>query len=110
MLPTLRNNAAAGYQGPVKIELLKVTALLDQTKDITFSFRIPLSLRQYMYKNSRNKHFAFVQWQVVSSLFWVIQGSKRKGASLLVSLKEIHRLVCSAVMNVALKWNVPIIS
>ena len=23
MLPTLKNNAAAGYQGPVKIELLK---------------------------------------------------------------------------------------
>lgn len=28
MLPTLRNNAAAGYQGPVKIELLKCAGLL----------------------------------------------------------------------------------
>ena len=26
MLPTLKNNAAADYQGPVKIELLKVAA------------------------------------------------------------------------------------
>ena len=29
MLPTLKNNAAAGYQGPVKIELLKGTGLLE---------------------------------------------------------------------------------
>ena len=28
MLPTLKNNAAAGYQGPVKIELLKGAGLL----------------------------------------------------------------------------------
>ena len=28
ILPTLRNNAAAGYQGPVKIELLKGAGLL----------------------------------------------------------------------------------
>ena len=28
MLPTLKNNAAAGYQGPVKIELLKDADLL----------------------------------------------------------------------------------
>ena len=27
MLPTLKNNAAAGYQGPVKIELLKGAGL-----------------------------------------------------------------------------------
>ena len=28
MLPTLKNNAAVGYQGPVKIELLKGAGLL----------------------------------------------------------------------------------
>ena len=28
MIPTLKNNAAAGYQGPVKIELLKGAGLL----------------------------------------------------------------------------------
>ena len=28
MLPTLKNNAAAGYQGPVKIGLLKGAGLL----------------------------------------------------------------------------------
>ena len=28
MLPTLKNNAAAGYQDPVKIELLKDAGLL----------------------------------------------------------------------------------
>ena len=28
MLPTLKNNAAAGYQGPVQIELLKGTDIL----------------------------------------------------------------------------------
>ena len=28
MLPTLKNNAAAGYKGPVKIELLKGAGLL----------------------------------------------------------------------------------
>ena len=28
MVPTLKNNAAVGYQGPVKIELLKSTGLL----------------------------------------------------------------------------------
>ena len=28
MIPTLKNNAAAGYQGPVKIELLKSAGLL----------------------------------------------------------------------------------
>ena len=28
MLPTLKNNAAAGYQGPVKIKLLKGAGLL----------------------------------------------------------------------------------
>ena len=28
MLPTLKNNAAAGYQGSVKIELLKGAGLL----------------------------------------------------------------------------------
>ena len=28
MLPTLQNNASAGYQGPVKIELLKSAGLL----------------------------------------------------------------------------------
>ena len=28
MLPTLKSNAAAGYQGPVKIELLKGVGLL----------------------------------------------------------------------------------
>ena len=28
MLPTLKNNAAAGYQGPLKIELLKGAGLL----------------------------------------------------------------------------------
>ena len=28
MFPTLKNNAAAGYQGPVKIELLKGAGLL----------------------------------------------------------------------------------
>ena len=31
MLPTLKNNAAAGYQGPVKIELLKSAGLLRAT-------------------------------------------------------------------------------
>ena len=54
MLLTLKNNTTAGYEGPVKKELFKGEGLLDQTKDITFSFRISLSLRQYMYKNSRN--------------------------------------------------------
>ena len=29
MLPTLKNNAAAGYQGPVKTELLKDAGRLD---------------------------------------------------------------------------------
>ena len=29
MLPTLKNNAAAGYKGPEKIELLKDAGLLD---------------------------------------------------------------------------------
>ena len=28
MIPALKNNAAAGYQGPVKIELLKGVGLL----------------------------------------------------------------------------------
>ena len=28
MLPTLKNNAAAGYEGPLKIELLKGAGLL----------------------------------------------------------------------------------
>ena len=28
ILPALKNNAAAGYQGPMKIELLKVAGLL----------------------------------------------------------------------------------
>ena len=28
MLPTLKNNAAAGYKGPMKIELLKGVGLL----------------------------------------------------------------------------------
>ena len=32
MLPTLKNNAAAGYKGPVKIELLKGTGLLSLEK------------------------------------------------------------------------------
>ena len=31
MLPTLKNNAAAGYQGPVKIELLKGVGLLSHS-------------------------------------------------------------------------------
>ena len=31
MLPGLKNNAAAGYQGPVKIELLKGAGLLPGT-------------------------------------------------------------------------------
>ena len=30
MLPTLKNNAAAGYKGPVKTELLKGAGLLDE--------------------------------------------------------------------------------
>ena len=30
MLPAIKNNAAAGYQGPVKIELLKGAGLLDE--------------------------------------------------------------------------------
>ena len=28
MLPTIKNNAAAGYQGPVKVELLKGVGVL----------------------------------------------------------------------------------
>ena len=31
MFPALKNNAATGYQGPVKIELLKGAGLLVQT-------------------------------------------------------------------------------
>ena len=31
-LPTLKNNAAAGYQGPVKIELLKGAGLLSRAR------------------------------------------------------------------------------
>ena len=31
MFPTLKNNASAGYQGPVKIELFKVAGLLTWT-------------------------------------------------------------------------------
>ena len=33
MLPTLKNNAAAGYQGPVKTELLKGAGLLKVIPD-----------------------------------------------------------------------------
>ena len=32
MLPTLKNNAAAGYQGPVKIKLLKGAGLLSTVR------------------------------------------------------------------------------
>ena len=32
MFPALKNNAAIGYQGPVKIELLKDAGLLNMTK------------------------------------------------------------------------------
>ena len=35
MLPTLKNNAAAGYQGPVKIELLKGAGLLERKRPDT---------------------------------------------------------------------------
>ena len=34
MLPALKNNAAAGYQGPVKIELLKSAGLLGHSFEI----------------------------------------------------------------------------
>ena len=34
MLPTLKNNAAAGYQGPVKIELLKREGLLARILEV----------------------------------------------------------------------------
>ena len=34
MLPTLKNSAAAGYQGPVKIEFLKVTGLLKKSPSV----------------------------------------------------------------------------
>ena len=34
MIPTLKNNAAAGYQGPVKIELLKGAGLLCENREI----------------------------------------------------------------------------
>ena len=37
MPPTLKNNAAASYQGAVKIELLKGTGLLDQAPRALFS-------------------------------------------------------------------------
>ena len=33
MLPALKNNSAAGYQSPVKIELLKGAGLLFQSGD-----------------------------------------------------------------------------
>ena len=32
MLPNLKSNAAAGYQGPVKIEVLKAEGLLSFTE------------------------------------------------------------------------------
>ena len=34
MLPALKNNAAAGYQGPVKRELLKAAGLLVQHRPL----------------------------------------------------------------------------
>ena len=37
MLSTLKNNAAAGYQGPVKIELLKGVGLLIFQADISMT-------------------------------------------------------------------------
>ena len=40
MLPTLKNNAAAGYQDPVKIELLKGAGLLISSKRFEFRKRI----------------------------------------------------------------------
>ena len=38
MLTTLKNNAAAGYQGPVKIELLKGTGLPRPCVNLTLTF------------------------------------------------------------------------
>ena len=38
MLPTLKNNAAAGYQGPVKIKLLKGAGLLVKIVSKGFAF------------------------------------------------------------------------
>ena len=39
MFPTLRNNAAAGYKGPVKLELLKGAALPGLERESKKQFR-----------------------------------------------------------------------
>ena len=41
MLPTLKNNAAAGYQGPVKIELLKREGLLTRILEVIIIYFLP---------------------------------------------------------------------
>ena len=41
MLPTLKNNAAAGYQGPVKIELLKREGLLTRILEVIIIYFMP---------------------------------------------------------------------
>ena len=45
MFPTLKNNAAAGYKGPVKIELLEGTGLPSLRTYMNF---IMLSLAKYL--------------------------------------------------------------
>ena len=38
MFPTLKNNAAAAYQGPMKIELLKGTGVLSVSRQFYWSY------------------------------------------------------------------------
>ena len=42
MLPILKNNSAAGYQGPVKIELLKREGLLTRILEVIIIYLFPL--------------------------------------------------------------------
>ena len=41
MLPTLKNNAAAAYRGPVKIEPLKGAGLLTRTLEVIIIYFMP---------------------------------------------------------------------
>ena len=66
MLPTLKNNAAAGYQGPVEIEILKGAGLLthqDKNSSLTFS----LTKTNFPALTSQDKSFGNIVGNEASS-------------------------------------------